>query len=332
MDAERKAINYIMAGGEGVRLRPLTNEGRSKTLLPIGESARCIDFTLFSSEKSKFLPVVAGAYGFLQLRTYLQEKNWRGILVEDSEIIGFGSILEHLGFIDTLGADFIIVSPADHIHYIDYKDFLRFHIASQAKATIVAVEPTNDPNHKIWVQENGKIVSYETRYQQKGRILHATGIFCFDGEFLVNTLKEIPIGYKRCFDITDLFRNLVARGMAFAYLYQGHWRDIGTLDRYYEENLRTAKSKQGNVFFGNNHLAESSFVTGCVFLGRVSVGKNSHLTKSILDEDVEIPSGVKVGYDRHEDERRNIIVTPKSVRVVSIKSKPKPIWAINRQE
>ncbi|MDO8570279.1 MAG: sugar phosphate nucleotidyltransferase [Candidatus Daviesbacteria bacterium] len=316
MNSEVEAINYIMAGGEGRRLYPLTAGNKPKSLLPIGESMRCIDFTLDSTEKSGFLSIIAGYYGFAHLQEYVCKDNDHSILIKDSKLLGFGSLIEHLGILCQATTKNIFITPADHVHFLDYQKMLAFHTGNQAKATIVAIKPTDDPNHRMWVEKSGNISSYQGKPVEHAQQLHATGIYCFDIDFLIGVLKQRYITDKH-FDITDVFRGLVKDKTAFAYLYNGHWRDIGTLDRYYEENIRISHREDRNVFVGNNYVADSASVANCVFLGKVSVGKNCHLKKAILTEEVEIPARVRLGFDRYEDEKRNIMITPKGIRVVS---------------
>lgn len=329
MNQERRDINYIMAGGEGKRLHPLTDREKPKPILPIGTD-QCIDFTLNASNKARLLSLVSGAYGFSQLEDYLKGENWHGILVRDSGIVGFGSLLEHLDILCKLKPENILVSPADHVHHLDYEDLLNFHIKKHAVSTVVAIKPTPDPNHNIWVQENGKVISYGIEPKGTARKLQTTGIFCFDGDFLIEALEKVPICRDKNFDITDIFQGLVEIGGAFAYLYPSHWRDIGTLDRFYEENIRTLTKGQGNVLVDKYFIADSSSVVNCVLLGDVSIDKNCNLKNSIINEGTEVPPGTKIGFDVIEDKERKIIVTSKKRRVVSTESRLKQLWPANR--
>lgn len=314
---ETQVVNYIMAGGEGVRLRPLTDGDRPKPLLPVGQFSTCIDFTLDQTIKEDIIPIVAGGYGFEKVKEYLDGKSFQGLLVQDRGIIGFGSLIQHLDTIEGTDPDFIIVSPADHVHYLDYNSLIDFHITSEAQATVVAIEPTSDPNHLIAITENNQVTSYNQYPQPIGRLLQAIGIYCFDGTYLINQLKKRRDLYT--YDITEQFKKVVAYMGAFAYEYIGHWRDIGTFDRYYEENIRL-KGDSKNVMIGENIIAGDADVDACVLLGHVEIEGGCVLRDSIIMEGTKIPRGVFVGFDKDEDRSRAVIVTPKGRRVITFES------------
>lgn len=309
----RKIVHYIMAGGEGLRLRPLTDMNRPKPLLPIGKK-RVIDFTLAASQQ--FENIVAGGYGFSQLENYLKLIKWNGLLIKDSGIIGFASLIEHIDLLIKLNPNLIIVSPADYVHFINYTNFIDTHLKSNAKGTVISIQPTSDPNHEICVDDNNKVLFYEEKTSIENlHLRHAIGVYCFEADYLLENLCNY-IASPEQFDLTNIYRFAVKEQKASTFLYKNHWRDIGTLDRFYDENLRVAKSDK-NIIPETSRIHPSSFLTGCLVMNNVKIHRNCYIKDSIIDDNLVIPEGVKIGLDIHQDIKRKIIVTPQNRRVIS---------------
>ncbi len=319
MNFERD-VNYIMAAGAGTRLRPLTSSLRPKPLLPVGEQNRCIDFTINQTKKAGLASITTGFYGYEVLESYLRDSGWTGVLVKDSGLVGFGSFLEHKNLIKSFSPENIIISPSDHVHFIDYLELLSWHKDRQSKATIVAITPTKDPNDYIQVDKEDRVISYHDSRQIDDFSMHATGIFCFNAETLFHEANNYPLSEIRNFDATNIFRTIVQNGCAYAYNYTQHWRDIGTLDRYYEENINLRDENKTNILVGENYLAGSAVLTDCVVLGNVTAGLESRIKRSVIDYGVQIPDNTEIGSKLIEDKNRRIVVTPKGRRIISMES------------
>ncbi len=276
------SLNYILAGGEGMRLRPLT-EDMLKPLLPIGKDHRCIDFSLNQSKIAGLKTIVAGYYQYNDLEKYLKNGNFNGVLVKDSHLTGDGSIYEHIDLLNNFRLKEILLSPADHVHDINYQALIEAHRRTHAKATLVVVSPTKDNNHEVCVNSEFRVVSYCDFTQGKKDALHATGVYCFDYMTLISMIDTfLSKNDNNIIDVRKMFIRLKTKGEAYVYHHLGHWRDIGTLDRYYEENMNLALPNERNMIIGKNNIAETAVLNKCVVLGEVTIGDQIHLFETLI--------------------------------------------------
>jgi len=307
MSSER-CLNFIMAGGLGERLLPLTLKN-PKPLLPVGTENKCIDFSLLQSISSELDIAVSGYYLFNSLLEYLKSINYSGTIFKDSRICGDGTISEHLNSIEHFHPKEIIVSPADHVHNVNYQSLLEFHRHKKSQITLVGIEPTCDPNHRVRVASNGKAQDYFVPDSEICDILHAVGIYCVDFELLKLAINQRRVRESKI-DIKDLFISLISDGCAYVYRHDGFWRDIGTLDRYYEENINRSCSTNGNLFVGHNVVSEKASVKKCVLLGEVEIGDD------IVVSDAIINTGTVI--NNQNLEAVNFKVTEKDRKVISL--------------
>jgi glucose-1-phosphate adenylyltransferase len=157
-------VYYILAGGNGQRLKPLTND-YPKPLLPFGGSGRIIDFTIYNT-------LLAGRGDCVVLTQYLADKfdtcldvNWKAAFrAQSRRLTVMPSYQSPKGTYDgtadavyqaILGRrdfpDYVIVLAGDHVYRMDYRPMLEFHAAHGAAATVAAIEWDAAEAHRFGV-------------------------------------------------------------------------------------------------------------------------------------------------------------------------------------
>ena len=394
-------VVMVLAGGVGERLYPLTKE-RAKPAVYFGGPYRIIDFTLSNCINSGFRRIfIALQYKSLSLSRHIR----MGWSVVDDEIGEFVEILspqkrvgEHwyLGTADAVyqnlysivreGPRYLIVLSGDHVYKMDYAKMLRFHQVRGAGATIAVIEVPSEQAHRFGVlqaDEQDRITGFLEKPKHLppgGQVLASMGIYVFDMETLGPALEE-DAGRPSTHDFgKDIIPALVAKTPVYAYRFYDenkksskYWRDIGTLDAYFDANmdlcqvnpefnlydpewpLRTnqVQAPPAKFVFADEgkrcgQALDSIISAGCIISGSriagsvlcpnvrvhsfcdieqsilmpgVRVGRHALIRRAIIDRDVFIPRGARIGFDRDEDRRRHT-VTDSGIVVVTTDDEP----------
>jgi glucose-1-phosphate adenylyltransferase len=267
----KDTLTLILAGGQGSRLKPLT-EGRAKPAVPFGGTYRIIDFTLSNCIHSGLRRI----YVLTQYRArsldehirfgwnFLPRRLEQFISVRPPHHQGQGKWYEGTADAifhnrDTLRQErprHVVILSGDHIYKMDYGRMLREHIDNGAALTIGAVRiPVADCRHfGIFETEvDGRVVSFEEKPEHgkevpgdPGHCLASMGIYIFETEDLVRRLEEdAALGNESSHDFgKDVIPRMIGESPVFAHHFRSvdgaetpYWRDVGTLDAYYDANL-----------------------------------------------------------------------------------------------
>ncbi|MBD2761409.1 MULTISPECIES: glucose-1-phosphate adenylyltransferase [unclassified Candidatus Sulfotelmatobacter] len=276
MSRKKKVLAIVLAGGEGKRLMPLT-EDRAKPAVPFGGGYRLIDFALSNLVNSGYLQIVVlTQYKSHSLDRHLSE-TWRlstqlGNYVasvpaqqrrgKDWFLGSANAIFQSMNLIDDADPDIVVVVGADHVYRMDFSDMVEFHINSGAKATVAGVRQSMDMVTSFGVIETDpQDVTKISRFVEKPQstaplpddpnaFLASMGNYVFDRDALVDALRydEQQEGTKHDMggDIMPYFSD---RGEAAVYDFthnnvpgstdrdRQYWRDVGTLDSYYDSHM-----------------------------------------------------------------------------------------------
>jgi glucose-1-phosphate adenylyltransferase len=255
----------VLAGGAGERLYPLTKE-RAKPAVYFGGPYRIIDFTLSNCINSGLRKVfIALQYKSLSLARHIR-MGWSVVADELGEFIEILSPQKRVGehwYLGTADAVFqnlysilredprhLIVLSGDHVYKMDYARMLREHRERGAAATIGVIEIPTEEAYRfgiMQVDEQDRLVGFLEKpkdLEPGGTVLASMGIYIFDVKALVPVL-EADARRSTAHDFgRDIIPELVARAPVYAYRFTDenkkeakYWRDIGTLDAYYEANM-----------------------------------------------------------------------------------------------
>jgi glucose-1-phosphate adenylyltransferase len=255
----------VLAGGVGERLYPLTKE-RAKPAVYFGGPYRIIDFTLSNCINSGLRKIfIALQYKSLSLSRHIR-MGWSVVADELGEFIEILSPQKRVGehwYLGTADAVYqnlysilrenpkqLMVLSGDHVYKMDYAKMLRFHLERKAAATLAVIEVPSEEAHRFGVLE----VDEEdrlTRFLEKPRdlprgqqLLASMGIYIFDMSALVPALEADALRATSHDFGKDIIPEMITNAPAYAYRFYDenkksakYWRDIGTLDAYYEANM-----------------------------------------------------------------------------------------------
>jgi glucose-1-phosphate adenylyltransferase len=255
----------VLAGGVGERLYPLTKE-RAKPAVYFGGPYRIIDFTLSNCINSGLRRIfIALQYKSLSLSRHLR-MGWSVVADELGEFIEILSpqkrVGEHwyLGTADAVYQNlysilresprYLLVLSGDHVYKMDYAKMLRFHQDRGAGATMAALEVPSEEAHRfgvLQVDERERLTGFleKPRNVPSGeQVLASMGIYIFDMDVLVPALEEDARRSTTHDFGKDIVPALISQVPVYAYRFYDenkkaakYWRDIGTLDAYYDANM-----------------------------------------------------------------------------------------------
>ena len=266
----RRILAFIMAGGKGERLLPLTKD-RAKPAVPFGGIYRIIDFTLSNCINSGIRKIhVLIQYKSSSLQRHLR-MGWNifdGELGEYIDVIPAqqrtgdhwylgtaDAIYQNIYSIEQEQPEHVLVLAGDHVYKMDYAEMVAFHEAHRAEVTVGVIEVDASRAGSFGIVEvdaKGQIVGFEEKPAhpktipgEPGRCYASMGIYLFNRDLLEHALIGDAQRQESSHDfgrdvIPAAARNV--RVMAYNFKDENkkeskYWRDIGTLDAYYEANM-----------------------------------------------------------------------------------------------
>jgi glucose-1-phosphate adenylyltransferase len=269
-----RILTFVMAGGKGERLYPLTKD-RSKPAVPFGGRYRIVDFVLSNLVNSDLRAIyVLTQYKAQSLVEHL-ERGWTWRVGGREEFIRAvpaqmklgdvwyrgtaDAIFQNLDLVQDHGADIVAVFSADHIYKMNVAQMLDFHLRAGASATVSCL-PVPRANASqlgvVAVDDQWRVTGFVEKPIEPpaipGRLDES---FASMGNYLfnVNVLHEVlgqTNGGAGLFDFgKDILPTIISTYPVFAYDFrrnripglvegeQAYWRDVGTVDAFYEANM-----------------------------------------------------------------------------------------------
>lgn len=270
-----RILAFIMAGGKGERLEPLTRE-RSKPAVPFGGRYRIIDFVLSNFLNSSMMSLyVLVQYKSQSLIEHLR-RGWRmhGLVADHFVTVvppqmrvgemwyrgTADAVLQNLHLVEDFGPDLVAVFGADHVYRMDVNQMVSFHLLRGAQATVAALPVPLEQGSSFGIIEvdvEGRIVAFDEKPERPrpipgrpDRCFASMGNYVFNRETLVETLLEDT---RRSTDHDfgrTIIPELASHGRVFAYDFQanevpgvkpheerGYWRDVGTIESYWQTHM-----------------------------------------------------------------------------------------------
>ncbi len=267
----KNVIAFIMAGGKVERLIPLTRD-RTKPAVPFGGVYRIIDVTLSNCINSGIRCIhVLIQYKCNSLIRHLR-LGWNIFDAELGEYIDIvpaqmrigdtwymgtaDSIFQNLYFIETEKPEYVLILAGDHIYKMNYAEMIDYHIAKGADCTVSVVEMDKKDSQNFGVLEvdrNERILGFEEKPKapktipgDPAHVYASMGIYVFKTDVLKEVLNADAQNPSSKHDFgKNILPGMVAKkAKIFAYNFKDenkkeaqYWRDIGTLDAYYEANM-----------------------------------------------------------------------------------------------
>ncbi|MBQ2892925.1 MAG: glucose-1-phosphate adenylyltransferase [Oscillospiraceae bacterium] len=256
---KKRCIAMLLAGGQGSRLKVLT-ENTAKPAVPFGGKYRIIDFPLSNCVNSGIDTVgILTQYQPLELNEYIGNGQPWGLNKTHScaQVLppyerhdkksGWykgtaNAIYQNIDFIDRFDPEYVVVLSGDHIYKMDYADMVAYHEKHNASCTIaVRTVPLEEASRFGILNTNPDNSIYE--FEEKPKVPKSTnasmGIYVFNWSIL----REALINDEEDPDSSNDFgKNIIptllnAGHKMMAYIFDGYWKDVGTIDSLWEANM-----------------------------------------------------------------------------------------------
>jgi glucose-1-phosphate adenylyltransferase len=271
----RDAMAYVLAGGRGSRLMELTDR-RAKPAVYFGGKTRIIDFALSNALNSGIRRFgVATQYKAHSLIRHLQ-RGWNFMRTERNESFDIlpasqrvsedqwyngtaDAVYQNIDIIEDYRPKYMVILAGDHIYKMDYEIMLQQHVEQGADVTVGCLEvPKREASGfgVMHVDKDEQIISFVEKPKDPPTIpgnpsmsLASMGIYVFNTNYLFKLLHEDAINQESSHDFgKDIIPFVVKNGKAVAHRFTKscvradlevvpYWRDVGTLDAYWEANL-----------------------------------------------------------------------------------------------
>ena len=370
-----KIVGMVLAGGKGERLYPLTQD-RAKPAVPFGGKYRIIDFTLSNCLNSGVRRLnILTQYKSLSLNRHIMQ-GWNIFNPQLDEYVNLIPAQQRVGEVWYLGTadaiyqniyvlqmdrpDLVLILSGDHIYKMNYMEMIDSHLERRADLTVAVIEMDKSLSRQvgvIQVDEEFRIIGFEEKPEkpktipgQPDLILANMGVYVFNTEVLVHRVIEDAKDPESQHDFgKNVIPAMTTQDRVYAYSFRDenkktakYWRDIGTLDAYYEASMDLVSiDPQFNLYdyewpirtyhpptppaktvffeehdFGRIGAAYNSLVSGdCIISG----GK---IFRSILSPKVRVHSYSEVwdsilmeGVDVGRYARVNRVIVDKRVRI-----------------
>ncbi|MGQ9472892.1 MAG: glucose-1-phosphate adenylyltransferase [Candidatus Caldatribacteriaceae bacterium] len=254
-------IAMVLAGGEGRRL-DILSEKRAKPAVPFGGKYRIIDFCLSNCVHSDIDCIgVLTQYNPRSLNDHIRTgKAWDldrlrgGIFLLQPYISDVltnwyrgtaDAIYQNLNFIQEKNPKLVLILSGDHVYKMDYRPLIEFHVSRNADLTISVIEVPWEEAHRfgiLSVDAEGRVMEFEEKPAYPKSNLASMGIYVFDRDVLEEEVKLEAQKTATSFDFgQDIIPRMITTRRVFAFLFQGYWKDVGTLDAYWEANMELLK-------------------------------------------------------------------------------------------
>ena len=271
-----RVLAFVLAGGKGTRLYPLTKE-RAKPAVPFGGRYRIVDFVLSNLINSG----IYSTYVLIQFKSqsllqHLREGWEASSLLKEHFIIPVpaqmrspgedwyrgtaDAIYQNINLIEQADPHFVVIFGADHIYRMNIREMLEYHMHKRAQVTIASIPVEKEMASEFGVIEtapDGAIMGFHekkadapTMPGDSDRVYASMGNYIFSTNLLLRELYADAQNPDSSHDFgRDILPSLIGRAEMFAYDFQTnripgdpanqepYWRDVGTIDAYYEANM-----------------------------------------------------------------------------------------------
>ena len=361
--AHDKILTIILAGGQGKRLYPLTKD-RAKPAVPFGGIYRIIDFTLSNCLNSGLRKIVV----LTQYKSFSLDKHLRlGWNIFNNELNEYveqippqqrisdqwyqgtaDAVYQNIYTLEKEQPEMVLILSGDHIYKMDYRNMVLFHLENKADLTIACMEVPLSEGKRFGIiktDEENRIVGFHEKPSEPipspnnpEASLASMGIYLFNTTTLVKAIIDDAKQDTNHDFGKNIIPEMIHSKRVYAYPFAdgtnnnlNYWRDIGTLDAYWEANMDLVQeSPEFNLYdkdwpirthqeqnppaktiFKKTLLGErtdmilnsivsggciisGAKVEGCILSPDVRVDTNSEIYDSIIMESVRIGKNVKI--------------------------------------
>ena len=335
----KKVIALILGGGQGKRLFPLTMY-RSKPAVPIGGKYRLIDIPISNCLHSGIKDIyVLTQFNSESLNNHVNNtyrfdyfsRAFVRILAAEQTVDSTNwfqgtadAVRRNLFHLELKGNEEILILSGDHLYNMNYRSFINYHREKKADLTVSAI-PVPERGLRefgiLKVSADGRISNFKEKpkrrselkgYKISGHYLASMGVYVFN----CAALKEALAGNDADFG-KEVIPHSIKQLRAFGYLFNGYWKDVGTISSFYEVNMGMALSRPQFSFFYDGSLftrprflpsarifnsrIEYSLITEGSVIREARINNSIVGLRSIIGKGCRISRTVLMGADYYEE-------------------------------
>lgn len=271
-----RILAFVLAGGKGTRLYPLTKE-RAKPAVPFGGRYRIVDFVLSNLINSGIFSIyVLTQFKSQSLLQHLREGWEVSGLLRNNFIIPVpaqmrsaqedwyrgtaDAIFQNVNLIEQTDPHVVVIFGADHIYRMNIRQMIEYHVEKRSGVTVAAIPVEKQYASEFGVIETtseGNIIGFHEKKRDAPtmpgdptRVYASMGNYVFSTDLLLRELYDDGANEQSSHDFgKDILPSLIGRADMYAYNFQTnvipgdpigapqYWRDVGTLDAYYEASM-----------------------------------------------------------------------------------------------
>jgi glucose-1-phosphate adenylyltransferase len=268
----QNVLAILLAGGAGERLYPLTKD-TAKPAVPFGGNYRIIDFTLSNCLNSDVRRIlILTQYKALDLIRHIRD-GWTILTAELGEYIEIlppmkrvhedwyqgtaDAVFQNFQSIEAEGPDQTLILSGDHIYKMNYREMLDWHHRQHADITIASIQipPEEAPRFGVLeIESDYRVVGFEEKPKHgnpkrsqfdRSMVSASMGVYVFNTDVLLRAIHEDSADPDSSHDFgKDVIPSWLSKARVVAYDFRDmnakqvrYWRDVGTLDAYYEANM-----------------------------------------------------------------------------------------------
>ena len=263
-----RAIGIVLAGGNSSRMKELSNK-RAIAAMPIAGSFRSIDFTLSNMTNSHIQKVaVFTQYNAKSLNEHLNSSKWwdfgrkqGGLSVFTPTVTSENSswyrgtadaIYQNLDFLKESHEPYVVIASGDCVYKMDFNKVLEYHIAKKADITVVCKDMPAGENVDRYgilkMNEESRIEEFEEKPIVANSNTISCGIYVIRRRQLIELIEKAAEEGQYDFvkDILIRYKNLKR---IYGYKIQDYWKNIATVDDYFNANMDFLKPDIRDYFF-----------------------------------------------------------------------------------
>ena len=340
---KKEMMAMILAGGQGSRLKQLTKM-TAKPAVPFGGKYRIIDFSLSNCCNSNIDTVgVLTQYQPLELNSHigigapwdLDRRNGGVSMLSPYQSEDGGNwykgtadaIYQNTNYIDRFQPEYVLILSGDHIYKMDYSKMLDYHKKKAADVTIAVIKVPHNECSRFGImntREDQSIFEFEEKPKYPKSDLASMGVYIFSWPVLKQLLKEDNLDE---ISSNDFGKNIIPKMLnnnqkLYAYNFKGYWRDVGTIESFWEANMDLLSDDNGldihdnkwriytvNSMWPPQYIGPQASINnallneGCTVFGEISncvlfqgvyVGQNSKITNSVILPNTKIGNNVVI--------------------------------------
>ncbi len=297
----KRVVAMLLAGGQGDRLSILSEE-RAKPAVIYGGRYRIIDFALSNCVNSGISRVgvltqyrprslndhigigrpwdldrAGGGVSLLQPYLGHEASDWyRGTA---------DAVFQNLYFIQESRADLVLILAGDHVYKMNYDDLLTYHQQKDADVTVPLYRvPLSEADRYgvLAVGEDDRVIDFREKPREPESDLISMGIYVFNKDVLERELLNDAQDDESLHDFgRDIIPRLVgdADSRVFGYRFDGYWRDVGTIESYFQANMDLLEDIPDLNLYDRDTRIRTR-VTG---LPPAKIGRHAHIARSLLE-------------------------------------------------